>query len=128
MVVAQTAHHHQPLNFMRGAIMKTIHPFLMLTILLGSALASGQESAPPTTPEVAHVQAASSTIIVDGALDERAWLDATVILLDNEWFPGDNIAPPVKTEALVTFDQEALYVAFRAHDPEPQQIRAHLGC
>ncbi len=43
-----------------------------------------------------------------------------------EWFPGNNIEPPVKTEALVTFGERALYVAFRAHDPNPKQIRAHL--
>ncbi|MGB5293314.1 MAG: DUF5916 domain-containing protein, partial [Thermoanaerobaculia bacterium] len=43
-----------------------------------------------------------------------------------EWFPGNNIEPPVRTEALVTFGERALYVAFRAHDPNPKQIRAHL--
>ena len=36
-----------------------------------------------------------------------------------EWFPGDNATPPVKTEALITFDNDNLYVAFRAHDPDP---------
>ncbi len=69
---------------------------------------------------------ATSEIEVDGILDEQAWRDATVLPVEFEWFPGNNIEPPVKTEALVTFGERALYVAFRAHDPNPKQIRAHL--
>ena len=34
--------------------------------------------------------------------------------------------PPVETECLVTYDAKNLYVAFRAHDPKPSEIRAHL--
>ena len=43
-----------------------------------------------------------------------------------EWMPGDNVPPPVETECLVTYDAKNLYVAFRAHDPRPSDIRAHL--
>ncbi|MGB5659341.1 MAG: DUF5916 domain-containing protein, partial [Thermoanaerobaculia bacterium] len=69
---------------------------------------------------------ATSEVKVDGILDEQAWRDAAVLPVKFEWFPGNNIEPPVKTEALVTFGERALYVAFRAHDPNPKQIRAHL--
>jgi hypothetical protein len=69
---------------------------------------------------------ATSEIKVDGVLDEDAWAKATVIPLPYEWAPGDGIAPPVKTECLVTFDRTNLYIAFRAFDPEPGKIRAHL--
>lgn len=69
---------------------------------------------------------ATSEIKVDGILDEQAWRDATVLPVKFEWFPGNNIEPPVETEALVTFGPRALYVAFRAHDPNPKQVRAHL--
>ena len=34
--------------------------------------------------------------------------------------------PPVETECLVTYDATNLYVAFRALDPKPADIRAHL--
>ncbi|HJX29273.1 MAG TPA: carbohydrate binding family 9 domain-containing protein, partial [Thermoanaerobaculia bacterium] len=66
-------------------------------------------------------------ILIDGALDEAAWAAATVIPLTHEWSPGDNAEPPVRTECLVTFDSANLYVAFRAFDPDPAQIRAHLA-
>ena len=46
--------------------------------------------------------------------------------LPYEWSPGDNMPPPVETECLVTYDAKNLYVAFRAHDPTPADIRAHL--
>jgi len=72
------------------------------------------------------VRRATSAIHVDGVLDEAAWKDALTVDLPYEWSPGDNVPPPVRTDFLVTYDDKYLYVAFRAYDPEPSQIRAHL--
>jgi hypothetical protein len=69
---------------------------------------------------------ATSRIKVDGLLDEEAWSKACVIPLLFEWTPGDNVPPPVKTDVLVTYDDDYFYVAFRAFDPEPATIRAHI--
>jgi hypothetical protein len=60
-------------------------------------------------------------------LDEDAWTGAAVIDLPYEYFPGDNVAPPVRTECLVTYDAAHVYIAFRAFDPRPAEIRAHLA-
>ncbi len=65
-------------------------------------------------------------IKVDGHLTEEVWRKAEVIDLPFEWFPGDNIPAPVKTECLVVYSHSRLYVAFRCFDPEPENIRAHL--
>jgi hypothetical protein len=73
-----------------------------------------------------EVTRAASEVRIDGLLDEPAWSAATVVDLPYEWFPGDNITPPVRTEALVSYDSRFLYVAFRVHDPRPHEIRAHL--
>ncbi|MEM7586219.1 MAG: DUF5916 domain-containing protein [Acidobacteriota bacterium] len=73
------------------------------------------------------IQPATSEIRVDSDLDEPAWEQAVTIPLTREWAPGDNAEPPVETECLVTFDENNLYVAFRAFDPEPEKIRAFLG-
>ncbi|HUP48650.1 MAG TPA: DUF5916 domain-containing protein, partial [Thermoanaerobaculia bacterium] len=73
-----------------------------------------------------EVRPATSDIRIDALLDEPAWAAAAVIPLPYEWFPGDNVEPPVKTDALVTYDSRNLYVAFRAWDPRPSEIRAHL--
>ncbi|HEX6199437.1 MAG TPA: DUF5916 domain-containing protein, partial [Thermoanaerobaculia bacterium] len=74
-----------------------------------------------------EVSPATSGIQVDAVLDEPAWEAAAEVPLTHEWFPGDNTAPPVETVCLVTFDEETLYVAFRASDPEPGRIRARLA-
>ena len=73
------------------------------------------------------IRPATSAIRIDSVLDEPAWEEALRIPLHREWSPGDNVEPPVKTECLVTFDENNLYVAFRAHDPEPGKIRSQLA-
>jgi hypothetical protein len=81
----------------------------------------------PLPPKKTYtISRATSAVTVDGVLDEKAWQDATSIPLGYEWLPGDNIAPPVATDGLLMFDDNNLYVGFRAHDPKPQQIRAHI--
>jgi hypothetical protein len=73
------------------------------------------------------VHRASGPIAIDGALDERAWTEAARLDLPYEFFPGDNVPPPVATDCFVTYDDSHLYVAFHARDPEPSAIRAHLA-
>ncbi|HEX3532251.1 MAG TPA: DUF5916 domain-containing protein [Thermoanaerobaculia bacterium] len=74
-----------------------------------------------------HVERAASEITVDGVLDEAAWQKAAKIELKYETRPGENTPPAVATEAFVTYDAGHLYVAFRAHDPNPSAIRAHVS-
>ena len=77
-------------------------------------------------PARLKISPAGSPVRVDGVLDEEAWRRATAIPLAHEWFPGDGPAP-VETTALLTYDAENLYVAFRAADPEPARIRARFA-
>lgn len=88
--------------------------------------------APPGQPNPAANQVtfpvvrATASIRIDGVLDDEAWKTAVVVPLPYEWAPGDNVPPPVATECLVTYDGTRLFVAFRASDPDPSTIRAHL--
>ena len=108
--------------------MSIVSPILVL--LLVAAAASAQEATealsekPPTRRF--RVSPATSEIAIDGRLDEPAWRQATLIDLPFEYQPGENVAPPVRTECLVTYDARHLYIGFRALDPEPAKIRAHL--
>jgi hypothetical protein len=63
---------------------------------------------------------------VDGILSEEMWTDALSLSLNYEVEPGENIKPSVKTEVLLAYDDDHLYVAFRASDPEPSMIRARF--
>ncbi len=101
---------------------------ILLTLFPAEAPAQDVPRAQTAKAEAARydIPPASSEIRIDGILDESAWQGAAVIPLLYEWTPGDNIAPPVKTDCLVTYDLNNLYVAFRCFDPEPKKIRAHL--
>ena len=102
-----------------------------IVLLLPSLPLVGQDDTNGTEPAVAEVRVheiscVSSAISIDGVLDEPAWSEATEVSIEYEWFPGNNVAPPVRTFAYVTYDDRNLYVAFRAYDPDPSQIRAQL--
>ena len=117
---------------MRRPISLTAVPALVLVWLAAAVPARPQAALPPQTEKQKiesprfTVTRAASKVKVDGVLDEEAWASATVIPLPFEWTPGDNIPPPVKTECLVTYDTNNVYIAFRCFDPEPRKIRAHL--
>ncbi len=83
-------------------------------------------ASPLAARPVHKVGRAASPIVVDGVLDEAAWQQAAVVELKYETRPKENLPPDVQTETLLTYDGDNLYVGFRAHDPEPAAIRAHL--
>lgn len=64
---------------------------------------------------------------IDGVLDEREWNEALTIELPFEVEPGNNTPAPVRTLCLVLSTPHALLVAFRAYDPNPKDIRAHVA-
>ena len=88
------------------------------------------ELPPPPAAEGAirhfEVSRVSGEIKIDGAVDEDAWESATVVDLPYEWFPGNNVKPQVETQALITYDDDNLYVAFKCQDPDPAAVRANL--
>jgi hypothetical protein len=119
--------------------MRSLTLSILAAACLASALAAQSPPAPPPAaaeappaPEAASVQRrfevapTSTPIKIDGVLDDAGWQTATVVDLPYEWFPGDNVTPPVATDALITFDDDTLYVAFKASDPNPAAIRAQL--
>ena len=58
-------------------------------------------------------------------LDEPAWQTAAHASGFCEITPGDNCKPAADTEALITYDENNLYLAFRAKD-DPHAVRASL--
>lgn len=86
---------------------------------LGSAHASAAIELPALS-----VSPTKGEITVDGNLSDPGWVGATTVEPFFEVAPADNVEPPVRTRAWISFDQSALYVAFDCDDPEPQRIRA----
>jgi len=90
----------------------------------GTSLLADEASAakPP-----AVIPRATGPIRVDGVIDEPAWQSALKLDIPFEVTPADNIPARVATEAFLTYDDSAFYLAFIAHDPEPGRIRARIS-
>jgi hypothetical protein len=96
-------------------------------VLLGAWFVPAS-AAPVSGPTPVHtIPRATSPIRMDGVIDEEAWKSALRLDLPYEIEPGENIPAPVKTEVLLTYDDAGLHAAFRAFDPSPNEIRAHLA-
>jgi hypothetical protein len=77
----------------------------------------------PTQLSIARV---TEKITVDGEVLDSEWSGARRIDGFVEYFRGDNTAPPASTIGMLAYDAEAVYVAFLATDPRPDDIRAPL--
>ena len=64
---------------------------------------------------------------IDGHLDEPMWKTATRIGNFAEVEPGDNVHPPVDTEAWLAYDADNLYIGFVCYDDNPGAIRASVA-
>jgi len=105
----------------------------LLVVLSATLATAGAGAADTATPDLAtlggrtlFVPRTTAPVTVDGRLDDSAWSRALSIDLAYEVQPGENVPPPVRTEVLLTHDEDAVYFAFRAYDPDPGAIRAHL--
>lgn len=64
--------------------------------------------------------------VIDGRLDEEAWGQAAVLKTFYQVEPGDNIAPSRETIALLGYDEQNLYIGFRAYD-DAGKVRATVA-
>ena len=60
--------------------------------------------------------------VIDGVLDEAVWTTAATVGDFVQFEPEFGVASPFRTEVLVGYTSETLYVAFRSFDPEPGRI------
>ena len=63
---------------------------------------------------------------LDGRLDDAVWAAADSIGSFTQLEPDEGKPARFPTSVRVAFDEQAVYVAVRAHDPEPAKIAAHL--
>ncbi|MFW9943328.1 MAG: sugar-binding protein [Candidatus Thorarchaeota archaeon] len=104
--------------------LKTFFISLIVLIQLSVYASTGEELVDEKTPY--SVPKIISEVKIDGYLDEEAWNQAVKIDANIEVSPGENILAPVKTEVYMAYDNSNIYVAFKAFDPDPSQIRANL--
>lgn len=100
-------------------------PIRIAPILLALGLAFAPSAAGDRPVHVVpRVETAPS---IDGRLAPGEWDVAATLELGVETYPAENVPAAVRTTCLVAHDDDALYVAFRAFDPDPEAIRAHLA-
>jgi hypothetical protein len=96
-------------------------------LLLAAAFSAAAQNAPDIFARRTYaIGRAAAPITIDGIIRQEEWIGSSPIAMEWETNPGDNIPAPVRSEALLAHDDQNLYVAFRAYDPDPQAIRAHL--
>lgn len=83
---------------------------------------------PSATSGPRHAEAAARTaeIHIDGQLSESDWQEAPVNGSFWQREPNEGQPPELQTTFQVVYDDEALYVAVRAFDDSPEDIRALL--
>src|SRR6476659_2438257 len=64
----------------------------------------------------------ATAVRVDGELNDAIWQTVPPITAFKQREPRDGAEPTFQTEARVAYDATALYVAVRAHDPQPEKI------
>ena len=95
-------------------------------LLLFAQLATSEEVNLKRQLKVHQLPHLDSTIAVDASLDEPIWQQALKVDLNYETDPGENIAPPVKTQVYLFENGDTLYIGFNALDDNPQAIRDFL--
>jgi hypothetical protein len=96
-------------------------PVISMLVSWGAALA-GESFRPVYHPQL-EVARCTGSIQIDGAVDDGGWLGAARVRGFVEHSPGDQVEPPVATEAWMTYDDDHLFVAFICHD-DPNQVRS----
>ena len=97
-------------------------PLFLALLFLSGALHA--QTPPAVTPH--DIPRLPEGIVIDGKLDDAAWASAGEYDLTYEIAPDDNTVSKVTTKARIGYTEDALYVSFRAQDPKPSDIRAHL--
>lgn len=64
---------------------------------------------------------------IDGKFSKDEWKEALKIDLKYEIMPGENIKPPVRTEAYIFHNSNCLFVAFKAFDKKVSEIRSYYN-
>src|SRR5579883_126331 len=103
---------------------------ILLSAMVPQAIAQIDATSDTSFHPILHprleVHRRAGPIVIDGDLSDSAWRMAANTDLFTCCAPHPNTHPPVRTEAFVTYDDDALYVAMIAHDPHPEQIRSSM--
>ena len=97
-----------------------IRPVLLILILIVRL-----QNASPQSP--VQLVKTSSPPVIDGVLDDPVWAETTKYSDFRTYMPEFGQPASFETSAMITFDDENIYVAFDCKDPEPDKIKATIS-
>ena len=98
---------------------------LVCTALVVATAAYGEEGVVPPVVR-AHAIRRTTSVKIDGRLDEELWASAPKQTGFTQRFPRDGGKADHETSFAILYDDEAMYVGVWADDPEPDKIRRLL--
>lgn len=97
------------------------------SILFAQDLATSEYQSDSEIRSIRAVKApTSSPITLDGKLDEEIWQQVPVATDFTQRFPNDGNPATEKTEAMVLYTEDAIYVGARAYDSSMDSVAATL--
>jgi hypothetical protein len=110
---------------------------ILLTIAMNAAHAEGQinnlahndstKKANPSLRVYTTTRLTTEKPAIDGNLDDTCWNTGTWAGDYVQWIPTEGAKASHPTEFKILYDDNNLYVAFRAHDKEPSKIQRRAG-
>ncbi len=96
------------------------------TTALVSAVTQAQitETVPATAQKQVRAVRVATPPVIDGKMDDAVWQQAEPITDFHQIRPGNQTEPSERTEVYVVYDDDAMYIAARMYDSEPDLIAA----
>ena len=85
---------------------------LQALLLLLSVAFACQSASAQNRPITYHIPHTTQKLVIDGVYSPDEWRDALKVELVNETFPGQNVSPPVNTDAYMMEDGENFLIVF----------------
>src|SRR5688572_2588336 len=96
----------------------------VLCLAAGSVAAQNNAVLEDPGQKSVRVVRTSTPPVIDGDLSDAVWAAAAVVDDLHQVTPIEYAEPDERTEILILYDDEALYVAARLYDTDPSQITA----
>ena len=102
---------------------------LLLIAVCGLAADAGAQPSAAQHAGVPVVRAvrATSGIVLDGRLDDDAWVSAPAVTAFTQRDPEEGKPATERTELRIAYDAAAMYIGARLHDREPSRIARQLS-
>ena len=98
---------------------------IIISFAASHTVSLADESFQPVFKPTLAINKAGGAIKIDGKLNDEGWKNVARATNFVERSPGDNAKPEVGTEALITYDENKLYVAFICRD-DPKAVRSTM--